>query len=145
MDQKPDELLSEAEDGILKASPTIDRARALVKIANSFSALDAMRTFNALESAVTAINEIIKQQDSKEASSQAPPPSKLEELVSAGFEDALTTLAASDFDRALLLAQQLDGEEAPVLAQLAVLRGGLVEKQASEAVGGGQETEGGNQ
>jgi hypothetical protein len=45
----------------------------------------------------------------------------------------------------LLLAQQLDGEEAPVLAQLAVLRGGLVEKQASEAVGSAQELEGGNQ
>ena len=89
-----------------------------------------MRTFNALESAVAAINEIIRQQDSKETSSQAAPSSKLEELVSASFEDALTTLAASDFDRALLLAQQLDGEEAPVLAQLAVLRGGLVEKQA---------------
>jgi len=139
------ELLSEAEDGILKARPTIDRARALVKIANSFAGLDAMRTFNALESAVAAINEIIRQQDSKEASSLAAPPSKLEELVSAGFEDALTTLAASDFDRALLLAQQLDGEEAPVLAQLAVLRGGLVEKQTSETVGGGQETETGNQ
>ena len=139
------ELLSEAEDGILKASPTIDRARALVKIANSFAGLDAMRTFNALESAVAAINEIIRQQDSKEASSLAAPPSKLEELVSAGFEDALTTLAASDFDRALLLAQQLDGEEAPVLAQLAVLRGGLVEKQASEILGSGQETESGNQ
>jgi len=139
------ELLSEAEDGILKASPTIDRARALVKIANSFSGLDAMRTFNALESAVAAINEIIRQQDSKETSSQATPSSRLEELVSASFEDALTTLAASDFDRALLLAQQLDGEEAPVLAQLAVLRGGLVEKQTSEAVGGVQETEGGNQ
>ena len=139
------ELLSEAEDGILKASPTIDRARALVKIANSFSGLDAMRTFNALESAVAAINEIIRQQDSKETSSQATPSSRLEELVSAGFEDALTTLAASDFDRALLLAQQLDGEEAPVLAQLAVLRGGLVEKQTSEAVGGVQETEAGNQ
>lgn len=139
------ELLSEAEDGILKASPTIDRARALVKIANGFSRLDAMRTFNALESAVAAINEIIRQQDSKETSSQAAPPSKLEELVSAGFEDALTTLAAADFDRALLLAQQLDGEEAPVLAQLAVLRGGLVEKQTSEAVIGAQESEGGNQ
>lgn len=132
------ELLSEAEDGILKASPTIDRARALVKIANSFSGLDAMRTFNALESAVAAINEIIRQQDSKETPSQAAPSSRLEELVSVSFEDALTTLAASDFDRALLLAQQLDGEEAPVLAQLAVLRGGLVEKQTSEAVGGGQ-------
>jgi hypothetical protein len=139
------ELLSEAEDGILKASPTIDRARALVKIANSFSGLDAMRTFIALESAVAAINEIIRQQDSKETSSQAAPSSKLEELVSTSFEDALTSLAAADFDRALLLAQQLDGEEAPVLAQLAVLRGGLVEKQASETVGGWQETEGGNQ
>src|SRR6185295_5847575 len=139
------ELLSEAEDGILKTRPTIDRARALVKIANSFSGLDSMRTFNALELAVAAINEIIKRQDSKETSSQAAPPSKLEELVSATFEDALTALAASDFDRALLLAQQLDGEEAPVLAQLAVLRGGLVEKQTSEAVGGGQETEAGNQ
>ena len=139
------ELLSEAEDGILKARPTIDRARALVKIANSFSGLDPMRTFNALESAVAAINEIIRQQDSMETSSQVAPPSKLEELVSASFEDALTTLAASDFDRALLLAQQLDGEEAPVLAQLAVLRGGLVDKQTSESVGGGQETEAGNQ
>jgi hypothetical protein len=139
------ELLSEAEDGILKASPTIDRARALVKIANSFSGLDAMRTFNALELAVAAINEIIRQQDSKETSSQATPSSRLEELVSASFEDALTTLAAADFDRALLLAQQLDGEEAPVLAQLAVLRGGLVEKSTSEAVGGGQETVDSNQ
>jgi hypothetical protein len=131
------ELLSEAESCVFKGPPTIERARSLVKIANSFSSVDPMRSFSALESAVTAINEIIKRQDSKD-NERATQPSTLEEICSANFESTLAALAEADFDRALILAQQLDGDEAPVLAQLAVLRGGLAEKQDSETAGSEQ-------
>jgi len=57
----------------------------------------------------------------------------LDELYAASFERTLAALARADFDRALLLAQQLAGEEPSVIAQLAVCRGGLVEKLPSDS------------
>jgi hypothetical protein len=55
----------------------------------------------------------------------------------------LATLGKADFDRALVLAQQLDPEEASLIAQLAVCRGGLTEKPPSERSAGDDETESG--
>jgi hypothetical protein len=40
-------------------------------------------------------------------------------------------LARADFDRALLVAQQIEVKEATVAAQLAVCRGGLAPKPSS--------------
>lgn len=131
------ELLNEAETLLNKVSPSAERAQGFIKIACAFAAIDTLRSFEVLESAVRAINEIIKG-DSKDGRNGIPSRGAfaeaftLDELCSAGFENALTALAQADFDRALTLAQQLAGDEAPVIAQLAVLRGGLADRPIPE-------------
>jgi hypothetical protein len=129
------ELLDEAATLSLKARPTLDRARALVMIASSFSGFDTVRSFEVLQSAVKAINDLVKQQDeSKEEKSgagsraKAAPTFTLDELYAASFDSTLAALAKADFESALALARQLPGEEASVIAQLAVCGGGLTEK-----------------
>lgn len=140
------ELLSEAETASLKTAASIERARSLVKIAGGFSAFDTLRGFEALQSAVKTINDISKQQESSKvepaaASTRATAGQAftLEELYAASFERTLAALARADFDRALSLAQQLAGEEASVIAQLAVCRGGLVETPPAERSAGDEE------
>ncbi|HZM85029.1 MAG TPA: hypothetical protein VFF31_00605, partial [Blastocatellia bacterium] len=50
----------------------------------------------------------------------------LDELFATRFDSTLAALATADFDGALALARQLPGEEASVIAQLAVCGGGLI-------------------
>jgi hypothetical protein len=141
------ELLNEAEASLVKASPSIERARSFVKIANSFSGVDTVRGFEALQLAVKSINELIAQQrDSSDepatqmrrGTTQVFTPG---ELYAASFEGTLVALAKTDFDRALSLAQELAGRETSVIAQLAVCRGGLVEKAPVERSASNDEAE----
>jgi hypothetical protein len=129
------ELLDEAATCSLKAQPTLERARSLVMIASSFAAFDTLRSFEVLHSAVKAINDLVKQQEeSKDEKSgpaskqKAAPTFTLDELYAASFDSTLAVLAKADFDGALALARQLPGEEASVIAQLAVCDGGLAGK-----------------
>jgi hypothetical protein len=140
------DLLNEAESCSAKQGPSIERAQSLVKIAGGFSAFDTGRSFEVLQSAVKAINEIIKRpegsKDDQSASGTRPKVDQavtLDDLDGASFERTLVALGKADFDRALSLAQQLTGEEAPVIAQLAVCRGGIVEYRQSERSTGGEE------
>jgi hypothetical protein len=132
------DLLNEAEASLVKASPSIERARSLVRIANSFSGVDTIRGFEALQLAVKSINELIAEQREpsdepamrmRRGATQVFTP---DELYAARFEETLVALAKTDFDRALSLAQELAGRETSVIAQLAVCRGGLVEKAPVE-------------
>jgi hypothetical protein len=140
------ELLNEAEASLVKASPSIERARSLVRIANSFSGVDTVRGFEALELAVKSINELIAEQ--QDLSDEPARPRRgatqgftLDELYAASFEGALAALAKTDFDRALSLAQEFAGSETSVVAQLAVCRGGLVEKAPVERSASDSEAE----
>ncbi|HKP87605.1 MAG TPA: hypothetical protein VJZ26_16005 [Blastocatellia bacterium] len=144
------ELLNEAEGYAIKARPAIARARSLLKIVSSFSAFDAVRGFEVMQAAVKAINEIAVPQDQGKQPSKANETKaeqvNLDELRDSAFEGTLATLARTDFERALLLAQQLDGKETSVAAQLAVCRGGLAiephKEQAhteAEEIGSGAE------
>jgi len=141
------ELLNEAEASSVKARPSIERARSLVKIANSFSGFDTVRGFEALQLAVKSINELLAPQ--RESSDEpgtgmrrgATRVFTLDELYAASFEGTLAALAKTDFDRALSLAQQLAGNETSVVAQLAVCRGGLVEKPPIERSASDDEAE----
>ena len=142
------ELLNEAQTCSLKARPTLERARSLVMIASSFSAFDTGRSFEVLQSAVKAINDLIRQQeDSKDELSASGTRAKaaqaftLEELCAVSFESTLTALAKADFDGALALARQLPGEEASVIAQLAVCGGGLAERPSRVQSTAGDEIE----
>ena len=143
------DLLNEAETASVKARPSIDRARSLIRIAYSFSAFDTVRSFEVLQSAIKAINEVIKQQEQSRDESATAMRNKtaqtftLDDLYAASFETTLAALAKADFDRALFLAQQLAGEEASVIAQLAVCRGGLVERRPSERSASDDEVESG--
>jgi hypothetical protein len=127
------DLLNEAESYSAKA-PSIERARSLIRIAGSFAALDQGRSFETLQSAIKAINEIIKrEQDSKDERASGTTPDgtrtfRLDDLNAASLERTLTALAKSDFERALSLAQQLPVRQASIIAQLAVCKGGLVQR-----------------
>lgn len=126
------ELLNEAESYSMKSPPTLSRAHSLLKIASSFSTFDVVRGFEVMQMAVKAINEVAarpessKRQQSLEASNASGAGQfKLSELYDSEFESTLAILARADFDRALLLAQQLSGKETSVVAQIAVCRGAL--------------------
>lgn len=149
-DARAIELLNEAAACSLKARPTLDRARSLVTIASSFSAFDTVRSFEVLQSAVKVINDLSKQkEDSKDeptatgTRANAAEAFTTEELYAASFESTLAALAKADFDGALALARQLPGEEASVIAQLAVCGGGLAEKPSRVESTGGDEIESG--
>jgi hypothetical protein len=143
------ELLNEAGACSLKAKPSLDRARSLVMIASSFSAFDTTRSFEFFQSAIKAIEDITKQDDSKDepngsgARTRAAQSVALDALYAASFENTLAVLARADFDGALALARQLPGEEASVIAQLAVCSGGLVETTQREHTTVGDEADSG--
>lgn len=128
------ELLNEAATCSDRAA-LIDRARSLIKIAGSFAAFDDISSFETLQSAIRAINEASKrQQESKDEPAAAAKGNvvrtfALDDLNGPSLERTLAVLAKSDFDRALSLAQQLSGREASIVAQLAVCKGGLAERQ----------------
>ena len=131
------ELLDEAATCSLK--PTLERARSLVMIASSFSTFDTGRSFEVLQLAVKAINDLVRQQeelkDEKSGAgtrTKAAPAFTIDELYAASFDSTLAALAKTDFDAALALARQLPGEEASVIAQLAVCGGGLTEMRSRE-------------
>jgi len=137
------ELLNEAESYSIKARPTLPRAHSLLKIASSFSAFDVVRGFEVMQTAVKAINEIgsiqndNKRTQSREASNASDTEQfKLNKLRDSEFESTLAVLARADFDRALLLAQQLSGKDTSVVAQIAVCRGALANQQAKEVSAG---------
>ena len=103
-----------------------------MKIVSSFSAFDSIRGFEVMQTAVKAINEISIQQAEDKQSPKPAEKFKLDELYDANFESTLAVLARTDFERALLLAQQLDAKETSLAAQLAVCHGGLANKSRKE-------------
>jgi hypothetical protein len=115
------ELLDEAEAEAIKAQPSIARAQSLLTIVSSFSTLDTVRAFEVMQTAIKAINDI-------------PAPGSAEQF-NLSFESTLAVLAQTDFDRALLLAQQLTIKDASLIAQLAVCRGGLARAPGTEHAG----------
>jgi hypothetical protein len=139
------ELLNEAEKEAIGAAPHLARARALLTIAASFSSFDVLRAFEVMQSVVKAINGISPASEASQeslapaAASRATP--KLGELYHLDFESTLSALARADFDRALILAQQLTIKEASLIAQLAVCRGAIsgspTDTQSAVDVGSG--------
>lgn len=136
--QRAAELLDEAAACALRAQPTHDRARSLMTIASSFAPFDTTRSFEVLQSAVKAINDLVRQEELKdvpsglESRSKSAPAFTLDELYAASFDSTLAALAKADFETALALARELPGDEAPVIAQLAVCGGGLTERPSRE-------------
>lgn len=126
------ELLNEAENYAIKSRPSDGRARSLLKIVSSFSAFDPVRGFEVMQTAVKAINEISIQQAEDKPLPKPVEKFRLDEPYDANFENTLAVLARVDFERALLLAQQLDVKEISLAAQLAVCHGGLANESRKE-------------
>ncbi|MGA9770591.1 MAG: hypothetical protein WBV94_16245 [Blastocatellia bacterium] len=138
------ELLNEAEGYAIKSRPSEGRARSLLKVVSSFSAFDSVRGFEVMQTAVKAINDISGQPTEEKPSPKSVKKFRLDELYDANFESTLAVLARADFERALLLAQQLDVKETSLAAQLAVCHGGLANElrkeqaQAESGIGSGE-------
>ncbi len=113
------ELLTEAESEALKAEPSGERVQALLAVANSFASFDTVRAFEVMQSAIKGLNQVLLSPDSP-----SRPPGN-DNLYHLALEGTLSSLARADFDRALLLAQQLNSKDASIIAQLAVCGGGL--------------------
>lgn len=131
------EILNEAENNSAKLRIAAARVNSLLKVASAVSAFDTPRGFEIMQSVVKAINEAAAQQEelkppgsSKATASPAPDAqkSKIAASYSLVLESTLAILARADFERALLVAQQIEIKEASVAAQLAVCRGGLAPK-----------------
>ncbi|HVG18476.1 MAG TPA: hypothetical protein VNI02_05435, partial [Blastocatellia bacterium] len=133
------ELLNEAEGYSVKARPTPSRAHSLLKIASSFSTFDVVRGFEVMQVAVKAINDAsARREDGKRdraieaAGAGGARRPRLSQLYDSEFEGTLAVLARADFDRALLLAQQLSSKDTSVVAQIAVCRGALATQSARD-------------
>jgi hypothetical protein len=134
------EILNEAESNSAKLRTPAARVNSLLKVASTVSAFDPSRAFEIMQSVVKAINEAGSQPDEpkqagwpKASTSSATDLSKsrIGESYTPALDSTLAVLARADFDRALLVAQQIEVKEATVAAQLAVCRGGLAPKPAS--------------
>lgn len=134
------ELLNEAENCAVKTAPSIEQARVLLAIVSAFSSVDDLRAFEVMQTTVKTINATRDQKHDKEALTQEPE-LKTSEIYNLNFEGALTALARSDFDRALLLAQQLSDKQVSLMAQIAVCRGGLAAPQVSDHAADESETD----
>lgn len=126
------DLLDEAVECALTAPPSMTRALALIGAAGSYTAFDARRGFEVMQTAVTAIDEALAQRDASEPAHSNPGAvGKYEasELYGSSFEATFAALGRSDFERAWSLAQQLPARDISVLAQLAACRGVLDKPQ----------------
>ena len=92
-----------------------------------------------MQSVVKAINEAASQPEeepkqtglTKQSASTDLQRPRIGESYASALDNTLAVLARADFERALLLAQQIEVKEAAVAAQLAVCRGGLAPKPPS--------------
>lgn len=134
------EILNEAENNSAKLRTPAARVNSLLKVASTVSVFDPPRAFEIMQSVVKAINEAGSQQDEpkqagapKASTSSATDlyKSRIGESYTPALDTTLAVLARADFERALLVAQQIEVREATVAAQLAVCRGGLAPKPSS--------------
>jgi hypothetical protein len=132
------EILSEAQTSSAKLRAHA-RINALLKVAGTVSNFDTARGFEIMQSVVKAINEAAARQPEEPAQPGVAKlsvpsdmrPSQTNQLYATSLGNTLALLARTDFERALLLAQQIEIKEAAIAAQLAVCRGGLAPKPPS--------------
>ncbi|HKQ04522.1 MAG TPA: hypothetical protein VJ464_05290 [Blastocatellia bacterium] len=121
-------LLELAEFEALKIERPAARARLLLAIVTGFAPFDSPRAFAAMQEAVNSLNAVVAGEAQAFNPEQDIPcalDAEPEGSLRSGLAGSLTSLARADYDRALLLAQQLAGKDISVIAQLAVCQGGL--------------------
>jgi hypothetical protein len=121
-------LLGLAELEATKIERPFARAQSLLAIVAGFSPFDPARAFGVMQEAVKTINVIPErepQAQGPEQTARTVSNAETEDLFHLSFANSLAAIARLDFDRALLLAEQLTDKEISLIAQLAVCRGGL--------------------
>jgi tetratricopeptide (TPR) repeat protein len=123
------EVLDEAEKLIGKAEEGLDRAQAMLIIADAKTRLDPSQGFETMEAAVKEFNRADSSTDEKKpaggGSILSIMMSKVMRLETPDFDQSFPLLARTDFNRALQLAQAFKKKDRYVLAQLSVCRGVL--------------------
>ena len=114
-------IISEVAQEIGKAGDGLDKARAMLIVADAAARLDPNLGFEVTKPAVEAINRADAGQKSNRTPSQAG-----FDLSTLKFDQGFPLLARYDFERTLLLAQEIEKKEASVLVQLALCRAALI-------------------
>lgn len=121
--------LSEAVRQALREPNAPLRLQALMSISGGFATVDAIRGFEALETAVDAVNKAVLAIDPGTADAAAP------RTMWLNYDATFGRLAGTDFDRALLLAGRFDTRGYRLLAELATCRGGLAAVSGDDSDG----------
>jgi len=129
--QRDYELINEAENLIAMSGSASEKVFPLLNVAAVVTAINPARGFEAVNTAIEAINQIYS------ATSERGRMGFI--LDSATFDNSLGVLARTDFQRALRLALAITESEVSALAQLAVCRGALVESNEQREESGGEE------
>jgi hypothetical protein len=117
------ELLEEAQTALLKDGAVMTRAKAeaLVRVANAFAALDAVRGFEVMDVAVDAVNKGLARVEPQKGRN----PGTLFLLAELDPSPGVEELARTDYFRSLALAQSLDDRALSILAQIGAVRGAM--------------------
>ncbi|HEY0319587.1 MAG TPA: hypothetical protein VGC66_01320 [Pyrinomonadaceae bacterium] len=125
------EVLDEAEKLVAKADEGLDRAQAMLIIADAKTRLDPAQGFEMMETAVKEFNRADSSTDEKKpagGSILSMMMSKVMRLGTPDFDQSFPLLGRADFNRALQLAQTFKKKDRSILAQLSVCRGVLTKR-----------------
>jgi hypothetical protein len=119
------DLLDDAQRILVKegAVMTETKARALVRVANLYAAIDALRGFDVMRTAVDAVNKGLALP--ADTSKSGRNPALLFRLSEFDASQGLEELARTDYFRALSLAQGIEARPLSILAQIGVVRGAM--------------------
>jgi len=119
------DLLDDAQRILVKegAVMTETKARALVRVANLYAAIDALRGFDVMRTAVDAVNKGLSLP--AEPATSGRNPALLFRLSEFDASQGLEELARTDYFRALALAQGIEARPLSILAQIGVVRGAM--------------------
>ncbi len=118
------DLLDEADKALRKEGAVMTplKARALVRVANVYASIDALRGFDVMRFAVDAVNKGLALEDGPPSNRN---PGLLYRLAAYDASPGIEMLARSDYFRSIALAQGIDNKPLSILAQLAAVRGAM--------------------
>ncbi len=120
-------MISEVAQEIGRAEDGPDKVRAMLILADAAVHLDPNLGFEVMKPAVEAINHVDAGQKSNRTPSQGG-----FDLSTLKFDQGFPLLARYDFERTLLLAQEIEKKEVSVLVQLALCRGVLIKPREQQ-------------
>lgn len=119
--------LDDAQRNLIKdgAVATSSKAEALVRIANTYAGLDAVRGFDVMRTAVDMINKGVVFVDDSSDGQPKRNPALLYRIGEFDASQGLEELARTDYFRSLMLAQSIDNRALSILAQIGAVRGAM--------------------